>query len=81
MLDLTIPLDDALTERFMACLVCGQREGARYLDLLVIHGLPLSRWRGACRVRAKIRRQRSSSPGWLSVSARHSRRLTYGRKY
>ena len=40
-LDATVALDDALTERHMACLVCDQSQGVRSLDLVVVNGTPL----------------------------------------
>ena len=41
MLDATIAWDDALCERHMTCLGCGQRQGTRSLDLVVVGGVPL----------------------------------------
>ena len=41
-LDATIAWDDALCERFLTCLVCGQRQGVRSMDLVVVHGLPMT---------------------------------------
>ena len=40
--DHTIALDDALCERFLVCLVCGQQHGTRALDMVLVHGLPLT---------------------------------------
>jgi hypothetical protein len=40
--DQTIALDDAMTERVLTCITCGQRQGVRSLDLVVIGGVPLA---------------------------------------
>ena len=42
MTDATIAMDDALCERFLVCLVCGQAQGMRSIDLVVVSGMPLA---------------------------------------
>jgi hypothetical protein len=40
--DWTVAIDDALTERFLACLMCGQRqERRRSLDLVLSRSRPM----------------------------------------
>jgi hypothetical protein len=40
--DYTIAVDDAMCERFLTCLTCGQRRGVRSLDLVVVGGAVLA---------------------------------------
>ena len=38
MLDATVAMDDGLCERYLTCLVCGQRQGRRSIDLIAAGG-------------------------------------------
>ena len=40
--DHTVAMDDALVERFLACMICGQRQGTRSVDLVQVSGLPMT---------------------------------------
>jgi hypothetical protein len=39
--DVTVPWDDGLCERFMACLTCGTRRAMLSLDMILLGGLPM----------------------------------------
>ena len=63
--DATIAMDDALVERYLVCLVCGQRQGTRSVDLVLVGGRPMTVAR-CPRVTGRIGRARRCSPGWPS---------------
>ena len=64
--DTTVAMDDALTERFLTCLACGQRQGTRSLDLVVVSGRPMM----AARCLACVRQDKTGTQLIARLAAR-----------